>query len=52
MALTIALLGLAGAGLITAGVFLLAGLGWSLVAGGVFVLAGAVVLRGGLTSDG
>lgn len=51
MVLTIAALGLLGAGLITAGTFILAGTGWALVAAGIFVVAGAIILRGGLVSD-
>lgn len=40
---------LAGAGLIVAGTYVLAGLGWSLIAGAVPCLAiGAVIMRGWL----
>jgi hypothetical protein len=38
------ILGAVGAGAITAGVFLLAGLGFALIAGGVFVLIVCVLL--------
>lgn len=43
------LLALAGACLVVAGVYLLAGLGWGLVAGGVLCLVAASFIRRGMT---
>lgn len=46
--LTILLLAILGTGLITGGVFVLAGGGWAMIAMGIASLAGAYVLRRGL----
>lgn len=48
----ILVLGMLGAGLVTAGVFLLAGAGWALIAGGIFALGAALICRNGLTPNG
>lgn len=46
--LTILILAILGASLITGGVFLLAGAGWAMIAMGFASIAGAFVLRRGL----
>ncbi len=46
------LLGLLGAGLMTAGVSMLLGTGCALLAGGAFALGAAVVCRNGMTPNG
>ncbi len=51
LALVVAL-GLAGSGLVVAGVYVLSGIGWALVAGGIAVLSGAVLLSRGMTPNG
>lgn len=44
-------LGQAGAGMIVAGVYLLAGGAWALVAGGIGLVCTAAFLRRGLTNE-
>lgn len=46
------LLGLIGAGLMTAGVFTLLGPGWALLAAGAFAIAAAAICRNGMTPHG
>jgi hypothetical protein len=50
--LAILLLAFIGAGLMTAGIYLLLGAGWALIAGGIFALGAAAICRNGLTANG
>lgn len=50
-ALWVVLIGLAGAGMIVGGVYILAGLGWCLIASGVSAVLVAAFIKRGL-SDG
>lgn len=51
VALLLFCLGLTGAGMIVAGVYLLAGGAWALMAGGVGLVCVAAFLRRGLTNE-
>jgi len=46
--ITMIITGLSGLGLLVAGVYILAGLGWALLAGGVSMLVCAAFIRAGI----